>query len=260
MSDEFDSDRYTQDGAGRVPAEPPAAPRRATLRSSAKRAFADPRAQAALIFLGRHLLLIVIILLILLPIGGVVAGYLARPEPGSAEQAASGLTANPLDGSDKIKPAPGRPFLAKTQAPAPVVMHQPPAATVDQQTASPMQVPTRPLTPAPALPGSTANPPAPASPPAPSANHPYTPMVYSAHHDKTFGEGCSGQLTLDTTGLVFRCPDDPHSSVLVPLGDIESVDGNGVRLTSGKKYHFTIAGMGRNNAQELFANWLSRVR
>ena len=85
-------------------------------------------------------------------------------------------------------------------------------------------------------------------------------MVYSARHEKVFGEGCAGQLTLDTNGLVFRCPDDPRSSVQVALGDIEAVDANGVRLVSGKKYHFSIAGMGKSNAQQLFANWLSRVR
>lgn len=85
-------------------------------------------------------------------------------------------------------------------------------------------------------------------------------MVYPARHDKLFGQGCAGQLTLDTNGLAFRCPDDPSNSVQIALADIESVDGNGVRLVSGKKYHFSIAGMGKSNAEQLFANWLSRVR
>jgi hypothetical protein len=84
--------------------------------------------------------------------------------------------------------------------------------------------------------------------------------VYTARHDKVFGEGCSGQLTLDSSGLFFRCSEDPRASVQVALADIETVDGNGVRLISGKKYHFSIAGMGKSNAEQLFSNWLSRVR
>jgi hypothetical protein len=120
-------------------------------------------------------------------------------------------------------------------------------------------VPARPLSPAPAVPSPAPNTIPPAAP-ALGAKPPYTPVVYTARHDKVFGEGCSGQLTLDTSGLLFRCSDDPRGSLQVALDDIEAVDGNGVRLISGKKYHFSIAGMGRSNAEQLFSNWLSRVR
>jgi hypothetical protein len=67
-------------------------------------------------------------------------------------------------------------------------------------------------------------------------------------------------LTLDGSGLAFQCSDDSRDSLRVALDDIESVDGNGVRLISGKKYHFSIAGMGKSNAEQLFSNWLTRVR
>jgi len=260
MIDQFDWHRYTRSRASRATtAESAAALRGATQRSSARQSSAGRLARSASIFMGRHVLLIVFALLILFPIGGVIAGYMARPKADSAEQASEGVIGTTPDSSDKTKPAPGRPFLAQSQEPPPVVMHHPPTATLEQQEAHSMQIPARPLTPAPALPGST--PPSPtAALPAPAANQPYTPTVYSARHDKVFGEGCSGQLTLDTTGLAFRCPDDPGGSVRVALGDIEAVDGNGVRLTSGKKYHFSIAGMGKSNAEQLFSEWLSRVR
>jgi hypothetical protein len=120
-------------------------------------------------------------------------------------------------------------------------------------------MPARALGSAPAVPTPAPNAPLPANPGV-AAKPPYTPVMYTARHDKVFGEGCSGQLTLDGSGLAFQCSDDPRSSLRVALVDIESVDGNGVRLISGKKYHFSIAGMGKSNAEQLFSNWLSRVR
>jgi len=262
MSDEYDWHRYTQNPSDAAPAAETAGSshhRGTSVRTSAKQFLAGWRTHSLFAFLVRHLVLILFALLILFPLGGIVLGYMARPRSGSTEQADAGLIANTPDNSDKIKPAPGKPFLAKTETPPPVVMHQPPAAALDQQSPPAFSVPARPVSPAPVLPNSA---PSVANPPAPgvAGNQPYTPVVYSARHDKVFGEGCAGQLTLDTTGLAFRCPDDPGSSVQVALGDIEAIDGNGVRLTSGKKYHFSIAGMGKSNAQQLFANWLSRVR
>lgn len=85
-------------------------------------------------------------------------------------------------------------------------------------------------------------------------------MTYPARHDKRFGDGCSGQLTLNSNELVFQCPEDSRNSVQVAIDQIEAVDENGVRLTSGKKYHFSIPGMSKNSEQELFTGWLTRVR
>src|SRR5205807_2437700 len=146
--------------------------------------------------------------------------------------------------------SPGKPMLSASQAPPPVEMHQPPVSALEPQAPDGMaSVPARPLPPPPMAP----NTPPPAAAAA-GAKPPYTPVVYSARHDKVFGEGCSGQLTLDSSGLVFKCADDPRASVQVALDDIESVDGNGVRLVSGKKFHFSIAGMARSNEEQLFAN------
>lgn len=96
-------------------------------------------------------------------------------------------------------------------------------------------------------------------PAAPTARAPFTPIVYPARHDKHFG-GCSGQLTLYATGLNFHCADDPGDSIQVALAEIGAVDENGIQTLSGKKYHFTIAGMSKPAAQQLFANWLHQVR
>jgi hypothetical protein len=102
--------------------------------------------------------------------------------------------------------------------------------------------------------------PSPAPPPVVTTSIPFNAITYPARHDKHFGEGCSGQLTLNSTGLTFSCPDDPDGTVQVAINDIGSVDENGIRLTSGKKYHFTIPGMTKSGEQQLFTGWLSRVR
>ena len=85
-------------------------------------------------------------------------------------------------------------------------------------------------------------------------------MTYHARHDKVFGEGCAGQLILNSGGLVFDCPGDPHDSFQIALGEIGAVDDNGIRLVSGKKYHFSIRGMNKNGEEALFASWLHQVR
>ena len=102
----------------------------------------------------------------------------------------------------------------------------------------------------------------PNTPAAPFASNkpPFTPLIYRAKHDKAFGAGCSGQLTLNSGSLVFNCPEDPHGSMQIALSDIGAVDENGVRLLSGKKYHFSIPGMTKSGEQTLFANWLHQVR
>ena len=97
-------------------------------------------------------------------------------------------------------------------------------------------------------------------PPVVTTNAPYSPTTYPARHDKHFGDSCSGQLTLNSNELVFQCPEDPGAAIQVAVNQIDAVDENGIRLTSGKKYHFSIPGMSKNNEQELFTGWLNRVR
>jgi hypothetical protein len=111
-------------------------------------------------------------------------------------------------------------------------------------------------TPAPPVPFKNSLPPAPTV----TTGSPYPPAVYPARHDKHFGESCSGRLTLNSSGLQFDCPDDPGGGVQVAINQIGSVDENGIRLTSGKKYHFSIPGMSKISEQELFADWFNRVR
>jgi hypothetical protein len=130
----------------------------------------------------------------------------------------------------------------------------------DQPRSGLTTVPQRPLAPAPGVSSSVPNSALPPSASGNAAKAPYTPVVYSARHEKHFGESCSGQLTLDSSGLIFKCSDDPHGTVQVALADIESVDSNGIRLISGKKYHFSIAGMAKDSEEQLFANWLHQVR
>ena len=86
------------------------------------------------------------------------------------------------------------------------------------------------------------------------------PETYPARHDKRFGEGCSGQLTLNANGLEFTCPGDPDETLRAAFNQIASVDDNGIKLASGKKYHFTIQGMSKDAQRALFRDWFNRAR
>ena len=225
--------------------------------------FAGLQGRSWVAFARRHLVLMVFLGMLACAMAGIIFGYITRPAPGTATQTADAQSGSPSDsasGEKKSKRAPGKPLMAETQAPPPVLTHPtPPPAIEPQAPAGMVPVPPRSLNPSPSAPTS-----APSSPPAlPTPGvvpQPYAPVVYPARHDKVFGEGCSGQLTLDNNGLAFRCFDGGGDSVQVALADIEAVDSNGVRLISGKKYHFSIAGMGKSNVEALFANWLQRVR
>lgn len=221
------------------------------------------RRNAFLCFLRKHLLITGIVVLLLVPLGAVLLGYITRPPAGTAGQAV-GLSTSSPDGSggDKIaKPPAGKPLIESSQAPLPVLSSPGPAPAIPNQSPSGLPgVPSRPLGPVPGVQSALPNPALPAPSASTAVKPPYTPMVYSARHDKHFGASCSGQLTLDTSGLTFRCGDDSGGSVQVALADIEAVDANGIRLTSGKKYHFSIAGMSKESEQALFADWLTRVR
>ena len=270
MNDDIDSNRYNARQRGTIPPERPSRlwGRKLDLfkalwgRGPRREPGAEP-AGAWAPALGGRLLLVILLALLAIPVGAIVVAYITRPAPGSAQQAADSASAGLSDSATsekKAKPAPGRPLLGNTQAPPPPLEH--PASPPTLQTPPPTEivpVPAHPVTPSTGPNSAVNTPPAPVVPsvvPKP----PYAPAVYQARHDKVFGEGCAGQLTLDTSGLAFKCFDDPHASVQVALDDIESVDSNGVRLISGKKYHFSIAGMAKNAEEALFLDWLRRVR
>ncbi|HEY1986243.1 MAG TPA: hypothetical protein VGG85_12575 [Terracidiphilus sp.] len=199
--------------------------------------------------------------MIAIPTAGMIIGYFARPAIGTqgAGDAPVGISADSSSHGTTAKPSAGKPLVAATQPPPPVVTQRAPAPAglPSQPAAAPSQIqPNAPL-------GSSALPQIASSlPPSPTVtpNVAYGPVVYPARHDKHFGESCSGQLTLNGSGLDFRCPDDPGAGVQVAINEIGSVDENGIRLNSGKKYHFSIQGMSKGGEQQLFADWLSRVR
>ncbi len=161
------------------------------------------------------------------------AGTIPKPPAGKLEQPAS--AAAPLP------PLPDWSKIQSTNAAAP--------ATPAQGVPGPAAAAT--VAPAP-IPGTAF--------PAPAARPAYAPLSYNARHDKVFGGSCSGQLVLSSAGLQFNCPNDPHGSLQIAISEISAVDENGVRLTSGKKLHFSIAGMTKPNEQALFADWFNRLR
>lgn len=160
--------------------------------------------------------------------------------------------------SGKPKPSPYKYTLATpiTHPSNPIVI-TPPRLPNSSAAVAP-QAPTQAPSVTPILPPTANSLPSP-PPSAASARTPFTPVVYSAHHDKHFG-GCSGQLTLNSAGLNFRCPENPGDSIQVALNEIGAVDENGIQTLSGKKYHFTINGLSKPAAQQIFSSWLHQVR
>ncbi len=222
------------------------------------------RGSFSTLFRGKNWTVKVLVLLLFLPIAGVTIGYVTRLKPGTGATVGSvvGSSIGTLTHGTTAKPAPGKPLVPVTQpappSPAPLIQAPSPAP---QHPPAPAAAPQNPVT---ASSGAPAPPvlfksPLPPAPTVPTGN-PYPPVVYPARHDKHFGEGCSGRLTLNSSGLQFDCPDDPGSGVQVAINQIGSVDENGIRLTSGKKYHFSIPGMTKVSEQELFADWFNRVR
>lgn len=203
----------------------------------------------------------VLLLLLVIPIAGMTIGYFTRLKTGiGATAGAGGSFIGPPTHATTAKPAPGKPLVPE---PPPTSPHPPvPAQAAPQRPPAPAPVPQSaapaPLSAAPAPPPPFRSAPAPA--PAVTTGTSYPPVVYPARHDKHFGESCSGRLTLNSSGLQFDCPDDPSGGVQVAINQIGSVDENGIRLTSGKKYHFSIPGMSKISEQELFADWFNRVR
>jgi hypothetical protein len=221
------------------------------IRDSARNSFARRKQLASGMLLA----------LLALPVTAAIVWYATRPN--ALKKAADiGLAIrNPsalLNGGGKPKPAPGKPMLPVAPPAAAPPLPMPSAAAMPtQQAPAQVQIPPNNMTSA-----TTSAPIAQTAPPATvvPAKPPYSPVVYHARHEKHFGEGCSGQLTLSTSGLVFNCPDDLHGSVQIAVNEIGSVDENGIRLTSGKKYHFSIPGMTKTGEERLFADWLNRVR
>jgi len=202
-------------------------------------------------------MLVVLGILLCLPIAGMILGYLSRPPAGTASITPDGASSEASYGRIP-KPAPGRPLGAPSQAPpptiappapAPLAPESPPQIAIPQRPVAPVRTPVpQPSTPAP-------------PPPVPAAGRtPFAAVSYPARHDKHFGGECAGQLTLNSTELVFHCPADPGSGFQVAIHQIDSVDDNGIRLVSGKKYHFTISGMDKRAERTLFVDWLNRVR
>jgi hypothetical protein len=92
--------------------------------------------------------------------------------------------------------------------------------------------------------------------PASPATH-YAPMRYEATRKKMFG-GCTGQLELTGSTLVFRCPD--QADLIFPVAAIARAHKDGIVLKSGEKYHFLIANHTRGQVEAIFIAWLNRVQ
>lgn len=200
-------------------------------------------------------------IILVIPVAAAIVWYGVRParpfRKAPEIDASSRVRSLLLPNGSKPKPAPGK---TKEQIAPPTTSSYtpwtPPTVQPSQpsgQIALPAQTMAGAVGPAPVIPNVPVAPVTPGRPP-------LSPLVYHARHDKVFGGSCSGQLTLNSGGIVFNCPDDPHGSMQIAVSEIGAVDENGVRLLSGKKYHFSIPGMSKSSEEALFVNWLHQVR
>jgi hypothetical protein len=66
---------------------------------------------------------------------------------------------------------------------------------------------------------------------------------------------CDGQLTFATNAFSFNCSQETFT---IERNAVAKVDKNGVKLASGKRYHFNVAGYDKDGVNDLFRNWLAR--
>lgn len=208
----------------------------------------------------RHLTPKALFLVLAVPIAALIIWFAART--GTMKRAADlGLSVShrPSLLSDGTKPKPPAGKLLVPATPPAPLPPLPDWSKIQAANAAPTS-PTQgmpgpaiaPVAPVP-IPGALSPAPAPAVRPA------YAQLSYNARHEKAFGGGCSGQLVLSSTGLQFNCLSDIHASMQIAISEISAVDENGVRLTSGKKLHFTISGMNKPSEQALFTDWFNRL-
>jgi hypothetical protein len=76
-------------------------------------------------------------------------------------------------------------------------------------------------------------------------------------HTQQFGHDCRGVLTLGDTSLEFNLYSDRNlsQSFMFYKREIRSINKNGVKLLTGKKYHFDVPGMTKQQITQLFAEW-----
>jgi hypothetical protein len=82
-------------------------------------------------------------------------------------------------------------------------------------------------------------------------------MYYASH--KGMG-GCGGQLVLNSKGLSFGCSGNALKGFAIGVGEISGIDDDGIRLYSGKKYHFSIGKASKEQVAGLFTHWLALAR
>ena len=86
---------------------------------------------------------------------------------------------------------------------------------------------------------------------------PETPLArYQAAH-QVAGPDKQGVLTFWQDAFRFDCTGDrnPEQTVVVRREEVQSIHKNGVQLLSGKKYHFTVRGMTKEQVAKLFEQW-----
>ena len=145
---------------------------------------------------------------------------------------------------------------------APVLMHVPPTQI------PPVQVSPGQISPSQAQ-VSSVNPPHSANPAAttiqpPSSIVPGMPQAFNRRFTASrdgFSNGCDeGVLAFSATSMTFTCPSDPSKNVSIDARNVVGVDKNGIMAASKQKFHFHIAGVQKDDAAPIFAEWLRNAK
>lgn len=199
-----------------------------------------------------------VFLILIIAAIALVAHLIGTPQKPAQEQAATQPQAPYPSAQHYSKPNPGTPMQAPGSAPkAPATANAAKPSTLEPSIAEPGSASPPAGTVAGTVAGAVAPNSAPRNPPPNATTSQLAPYRVTATH-KEFGGGCEGKLALSNNGLHFSCPGEPD--INVPLAQIDRVDKDGIRLLSGKKYHFKIADDHTAVVESIFDNWLEKAR
>ena len=265
---EFDSDSYNQVGRSPTPIDSTNMSRWRrgrelwlAIRSKvARQGYPASLHRGTSVLAGRNLwIAIALALLLIIPIAGLIFGYVMRPPAArSGSDSASGISSDSV-ASRHRSPLPGNRCTPQCSRPRPLWFRRYRFRLLP------------------------ANPPS-AAPPPPQSNTPMIPATppqiagimpprRSSPPARLFADDLSRPTRQAFRGWLFRPVDVEQQRTGFPMsrGSARQLSkSRWIRLkrwmrtvsawTSGKKYHFSIPGMSKNNEQELFTGWLTRVR
>lgn len=79
-------------------------------------------------------------------------------------------------------------------------------------------------------------------------------LQFPAHH--LGAHHCEGELIFSSKTIEFHCFKNAKKNFTVEREAVDKADDNGIKLRSGAKYHFNIAGFTKDGTRSLFGRWV----